>query len=495
MKLINRISIFSLSLLLIGIGSCKKSYLDRKPSDQATFEDVFASTETIKGAVQGLNRMMFEVPSSSQEELFGQKSIDLMSDIMGEDMPLSAQGSGWFLGLYQYVDSRTGSSPGDYPWLYYYRFVNNANEILAHLDAATGPQEDKDFIRAQTLFYRAFAYYNLSIFYQHNYTTVDINEAPCVPIYTIPTREGNGRSSVKDVFSFMINDLKTSIDLFAASSMDRFDKSEINIDVARGLYARIALSKQDWATAENMAHLAREHYGFMVASDIVSGFNEKGNVEWMWGSTMVNEQTTNTQSFLGHMDVGAGGYASLGQQKLVNRILFAKITTTDARKNWWYTAASGVYNRYCQKKFRVKTPGSFATDVPYMRSAEMALIEAEAMASQNKVAAAKILLEDLITTRQPDYVAPSTQVELQKEILLQRRIELWGEGFRFSDIQRQAGLTYLAPGEQGLRRTGTNFVATLIGSAKDFVPNSNMFLFRIPGSEMNTNPNITENNP
>lgn len=496
MKLVNKFSIFSLSLLLIGAESCKKSYLDRKPSDLATFDDVFASTKTIAGAVQGMNRMMYDVPSSSDEEVFGQKSIDLTCDLMGEDMPISARGAGWFLSLYQYVDSRQGGGPGAYPWTYYYQFVNNANEILVHLDAATGTQEDKNFIKAQALFYRAFAYYNLSIFYQHNYASgIDINTALLAPIYTEPTRDGNRRATVKEVFDFMINDIKTSVALFEGSTQDRRDKSEVNIDVAKGLYARIALSMRDWNTAATMAHAARQGYDYMLPKEVIEGFNEKRNTEWIWGSTMVNEQTQNTKSFLGQMDIAAGGYAALGQQKLVNRVLYAKIDANDARKGWWYAAPSGVYNRYSQKKFLQKTPGSFATDVCYMRSAEMGLIEAEALAQQGKVSEGKTVLEELIKNRLATYSAPSVRVDLLKEIWWQRRIELWGEGFRFGDIQRTVGVDYLTTNEQGLHRTGTNFVPTLIGSAKDFDPNSNMFLWRLPSSEINNNPNIPENNP
>lgn len=74
---------------------------------------------------------------------------------------------------------------------------------------------------------------------------------------------------------------------------------------------------------------------------------------------------------------------------------------------------------------------------PYMRSEEMMLTEAEAAYYNGDENAAKTQLKRLIAERNPgqDIDKLSGQALLD-EIKLQRRIELWGEGFNFFDLKR-----------------------------------------------------------
>jgi len=492
MKIHNKIVLFSCSLILLGLGSCKKSYLDRVPTSEAPLSDIFKTTVSSEAALQGLHRLMYDVPSGRQDDQFGQKSIDLYNDLMGDDMPLTDRGSGWFMSMYSYSAPRTTEAPGSYPWVFYFGMINNANQIIVNIDNATGPQEDKDNIKGQALFYRAYAYYNLSLYYQFTYLVDET--ALGLPLYDEPTRVGKGRSTMKETYDFILNDLSASRALLAGSS-SRNDKSAINIDVVNAISARIALSMGKWTDAANYANAARQSYPFMNSRDLLDGFNSINNSEWIWGSKMVDDQTSNVASFLGQMDIASGGYAALGQQKLVSRNLFITIPSNDIRKNWWYAKSEGRYQGFSQKKFRVKVAGTFGTDVSYVRSAEMALIEAEALCMNNDLAGSKAVLSSLITTRQPDYDVDqfTTQTDLFKEIIRQRRIELWGEGFRYSDIKRFAPALYLqrgllSAGDLGLHREGNGGNKTLMGQVTIADPLSPLFVFRIPSSEINLNP-------
>ena len=72
-----------------------------------------------------------------------------------------------------------------------------------------------------------------------------------------------------------------------------------------------------------------------------------------------------------------------------------------------------------------------------MRAAEMYLIEAEARARQGQNLAAQTALFTLVRNRNASYTqSTSTGQTLIDEILFNRRIELWGEGFRFTDLKR-----------------------------------------------------------
>ena len=75
-----------------------------------------------------------------------------------------------------------------------------------------------------------------------------------------------------------------------------------------------------------------------------------------------------------------------------------------------------------------------ASAYPFMRVEEMYFIEAEAAAHLN-ASEGKTLLENFMKSyRDPSYVCNNSDVVF--EVLLQKRIELWGEGTTFYDIKR-----------------------------------------------------------
>lgn len=524
MNVISKFCLFASGIVLLSLSACKKNYLDRKPTDVVPIEDAFKTTIGCKAALEGIHGLLYH---ETDHDEFGQKTFDLANDLMGDDMPVSGQGAGWFVSYINYSNAQTGI---DYLWTYYYNIINNCNALLEHVDDAEGPQEEKDNIKGQTYFYRAFAYFNLSIYYQHTY--FKDKTALGVPVYVEVTQEGKARATLDEVYSVITSDLDKSVSLLDGS-FPRDNKSEINVDVARGLYARVALVMQEWQKAASLAELARQNYPYMSANQLLDGFSDWGNTSWMWASHINEEQTGIYASFLSQMVVSLNGYAALGQQKLINKALYKTIpndATTgdvDIRAKWWFASASSPYVQYSQNKFKAKTAGSFSSDVCYMRAAEMGLIQAEAEAHFN-LPAAKKTLTDLMIIRNPNYDiddaiaarnfkysdnASATVSETNKviaEIWHERRIELWGEGFRFSDLQRCAAidgaktvfedLPPLGGGGplyySGLHReySANQNQSSVYGSAKTFNDvYDSRFLFHIPQSELNYNPNMVDN--
>ena len=76
--------------------------------------------------------------------------------------------------------------------------------------------------------------------------------------------------------------------------------------------------------------------------------------------------------------------------------------------------------------------------VPFIRSSEMVLIEAEANYFLNNEAAAQASLVELNASsgRNPEYTCTKTGEALWNEIMDYRELELWGEGFAWSDYKR-----------------------------------------------------------
>lgn len=421
---------------------------------------------------------------------FGPKSYDIVADLMGNDMVVHSQGYGWFNTDYRYTAqmSAAPSSRSDVMWAFYYQIISNANGILANIDAAAGADEVKNSIKGQALAIRAHCYYNLIQWFQHTYKGNE--SAPGVPIYTAPTTVGAPRGTVQDVYNLIIDDLTNAENLLNGTTREHI--SNINVNTVQAIRARVALTQEDWATAATYANKARQGHTPMSAGQYTQGFSKMtdGNPEWIWGFEVITDQATIYASFYSHMDIAMGGYAALGGQKKITKALYDLIPAGDVRKLVWTAPGSGGGSNpdYNQTKFHAPVPGNWAADYLMIRAAEMYLIEAEALARQggaNETQAISVL-EQLIQARNPAYTAAGlTGTGLINEILLQRRIELWGEGFGIHDIKRlKTGLNRpTGAGNHGLPNYDPITYTLPDGDPK--------FLMRIPQAEIDANINMT----
>jgi hypothetical protein len=236
----------------------------------------------------------------------------------------------------------------------------------------------------------------------------------------------------------------------------------------------------------------------MNTSQYEEGFSKYSNPEWIWGMEINTEQNTIYPSFFSHVDITNFGYAQLGTQKKITKALYDQIADGDVRKAVFQAPGTGnsISPDYNQLKFRVPVKGSWAADYLFMRVSEMYLIEAEAKARTSDEAGAKTLLEALVDARNTgsatynggtynDYVAGLSGTSLVNEILLQRRIELWGEGFGLLDIKRlKIGLNRpTGPGNHGAPS-----LDAIIYTLPDQDPK---FLEKIPQRELNANKSMT----
>ncbi|WP_134091477.1 RagB/SusD family nutrient uptake outer membrane protein [Olivibacter sp. XZL3] len=486
-KIYKRISLVAFAGIFL-VTSCKKEYLETNPTDNVDAETVFETTDGAMVALNGTIRTMYS--SLTNHGNFGQKAYDLVSDLMGEDMVVHSQGYGWFNTDYNYAQA-SNAQPDQRPdrtWYYYYRIINNVNRIIAQVPNATGTQEDKDHIIGQSLALRAHSYYYLVNFF----CKTDLN-SPGVPLYTEPTTEGKGRGTVQEVYNQIFADLTEAERLLAGKS--RVHRSHINLATAQGIHARVALQYGDYNTALQVADQAIANSDaslFTQGQYTAAGFNTLSSAEWLWGLEVNVEQSTIFASFYSHMDnrQATGGYAALGTQKKITKALYDQIPEEDVRKNMFAGSPDAELPIYSQVKFQLRQSGNWASDYLLMRLAEMYLIKAEAAARLGQDGVAIDALQSLVVTRYPSYSASNLGGNaLLQEILLQRKIELWGEGFGLLDIKRLGN---------GLNRPtgpGNHAGANLNGgTANNFNPNlfdlpasTNRWLFAIPQDEINAN--------
>jgi hypothetical protein len=443
--------IFKYKLLLFVLGvlifsSCKKDYLDTFPTTSVSASEATATTKNGYAAINGIHRIMYV--QYDQQGQAGEGSNNIFRDLMGEDIvyPL-ANGSTGLVGFMQWITHRNvNASDLRYVYRYYYRIISNANVLIAGIDNATGPDADKKIIKGQALAYRGWAHFQLVQLWGKRYdATTKPNNQLGVPLLLTNTLEGQPRATVEEVYTQVNKDLDEALTLLAGYTRSgTAAKSNIDINVVRGIKARVALTQQDWDAAATNAVAARTGYALMDTTAYKSGFNNINNQEWIWGSRQIDDHNTFFFSYFAYISANFNSTVLRTQPRAINATLWNAIAATDIRKQMWdRTGATvpvppgGARVPYQNKKFLAQSSSTSVGDVPYMRSAEMYLIEAEAKARQALNGPAQTALFTLNKNRNQSYVlSTNTGQGLIDEIFFNRRIELWGEGFRFLDLKR-----------------------------------------------------------
>ena len=427
--------------------------------------------------------------TGNTHQCFGILAYSLAAEVMGDDMIMGAQGSGWFWydAAYNVKDRYTSSSWRSYDlWNAYYFWIGSANYLLAATEWQSGA--DINYVRGQAYAIRAYSYFMLAQWFARTFE--GHQDDPCVPIYNGTNFEnctGQHRATVAEVYAQIDNDIDEAVRLLYGTTQQFPD--HIGYAVALGLRARIALVEEDWNMAYNSASNAISASGKSVlnVSDFM-GVNDAtaGNV--MWGAQIPADDVGMYASFWAHMMTNY----PYGQRapKQISKWLYNKMSTTDTRRAWWTENNTGVgSDALVQAKFSVKEGTEWEGDYIYMRVEEMYLTAAEAACRLGRTTAAKNNLKAVMNKRDPNYSCNKTGTSLGtltndetgsllEEILIQRRIELWGEDGRIFTIRRL---------RQGFERTTENgWPSQLLLSSRTLNdPESYPWVLTIPLAEFN----------
>ncbi len=512
-----KISILSL-LIALFLCSCGKEYLVTVPTGSTSAATIFETTEGAAMAVNGLNKLMNRQWISSQG-YNGEGTIRLyFGDYPGETMYV-ANLTGWVNTINGEYHANNNDTRDNYAWHYYYMLIGNANSILANIDACTGLETEKEYIKAQALCYRAYAYMNLIQLYAVRWCDSADGAADGVVLRIDTSTDPLPLSTQAQVYKQIYDDLDEAITLFKSSGINRSAAWEMGLDVAYAIYARTAITKQDYAKALEMAGLARASYPLMSVADYKKGFC-KPTSEWIWYLYGTETETLYYYSYFAYVAYNAAASQVRSYPKCINREYFEKIPATDIRKSlfldptgYTYTTSTGkasaalqtYAHTYCTTnfgadfasngtafaymQFKVQTDGQPGIGhLNLFRSSEMLLIEAEAEYFLNHPTNAQNLLVELNKTsgRDPSYACSKTGEDLLKEIKFYRAIELWGEGFNWFDLKR-----WKDPLTRHAHADGGNYIASMAVSYPATGDGSrNEWTWVIPRRETDYNPLI-----
>jgi hypothetical protein len=488
--------------LLFGLASCNKQ-LNTSPSNAVPEDMVLKSVANLTALSEGTWASMMDDFYNGTYGNPGFKTIALVSEAMGNDVALITTKYSYapIYRFTQIVDKT--QSRNNAIWNQLYKIINNNNIIIANVDKATGDATDKKVLKGQALALRAHIYLTIASFYQFSYLKDSL--AKTAPIYTTPTTgttEGNAKATLKDIYALVISDLQEAKGLL--ENHQRTAKYKINKDVVNGLLARVYLNTGKWLAAATAANEVLTNYPLMPPADYSKGFNDINNSEWIWGHPEIPSQSDGSYSFH-FLDVSSS--SSYYYSFMADPFFGELFENGDIRKtlfSWDNNPGREGYLQYKKFKFRSDETG----DLVLMRSAEAYLIKAEGYARENNITEGAAALNALRSTRGASAFDPTgaTASQLIDAILIERRKELWGEGFALADIIRNqlpvvrkpyvdAGgndrlVTITTPGGTTKQVPAKYHTALKFADGTPFVANSPNYIFAIPQAEEQNNPNL-----
>lgn len=446
------------------------------PTNVATSDQLASSakaTEALLWAMPAYTNKyeVFNAGDGSIGYDWGYGSIMHIRDVMTEDFAVVSHNydhySHWERNMYQGEDYVFPQ----FIWNYYWKFVQTSNNMIDALDPENATELQLGYLGAGYAF-RAFQYLDMAQMFEflENDKTNKVNaNGNDVLNLTVPiVKEGmtedearnNPRATREQMAEFILDDLNKAEEYI--THLTATEKTLPHLDVVYGLKARYYMWLGDYANAKDYARKAINAANVTPMTkeqwlSTTKGFNDISC--WMWGSKMQAEDDVvksgilNWTSWMSNEAIY--GYAGAGPSNMINAALYDKMNDTDFRKLAWKAPEGSTLEGkspyinlvqfeklppYASLKFRpaegnaeVSTVGS-ASAYPLMRVEEMYFIEAEA-AAHIAAADGKALLETFMKTyRDSKYVCAAADVVA--EVVLQKRIELWGEGTTFFDVKR-----------------------------------------------------------
>lgn len=426
---------------------------------------------------------------------FSLPAIHLATESMTGDLVISGNtGYDWFSQWGSNIALGSEYAVGVLTWNNYYKWIMSANSVISLIGG-----DDPASLDATSRAYLGFAYAYRAMFYldlvrlyefkENKYTSAPELIGLGVPVVLPQTTEAqaknNPRAKVSDIYDEVIfPDLDLSQSLL--SNYTAPSKYSISLAAVYGLKARAflerataigqagdeALSKEYYEKASEYARKAIntsacEPLTQQQWEDPKTGFNDAtANNSWIWGLALPSESVSNLLCFTAHMST-ENSWSAYGYDvcRAINRNLYNSISDYDFRKHSWLNPDRSVYDYqscredgktyfketlkdYANIKFRpaqgnykeYKTGG--AADHPLMRVEEMYFIEAEAAAHKDLSEGVRLLNEFMNNYRMTDgvrYDCSAKAVSLKgfvNELILQKRIEFWGEGIVMFDMKR-----------------------------------------------------------
>jgi HAMP domain-containing protein len=478
-------NIISFCLGLVMVTSCNKDLLEPIPqtfvADVTAFDTPGRIANQVNSMYQGFKSGTF----------YGGRA-QIAGDIRGEEFLNETTNGVTGYDVWQLNATGTSANFIKNLWSQAYFAINLCNLFIDGMAAkgtsVVGAALSNNYL-GEARFLRAASYLKLLEHYARPYADGN-GSKPGVPLRLVGIKESGSsalaRSTVAEVYTQIIADLDfAEANLPSSYTSAALNTTRAHKNTAIALKTRVFLAMQDYArviaeankiVGQNVAPFsATTGVAHALQANIVNVFRTPYTTTEsilsmpMSATAGDNPGTQNQLGFYWSKSTGNGEF-SLNPSGIIAN---AGWTATDARRGFNGTVSS---KPYLNTKFNAPSP--YTDYAPVIRYSEVLLNLAEALARTNAGVNVKALaLLNAVRQRSDPatILAPLTQADLIAAILLERRIELLGEGFRNFDQMR---LLQTIPAKGGINAKAAS---------------ESGYIWPISADELSLNPLMTDN--
>ncbi|MBL4677395.1 MAG: RagB/SusD family nutrient uptake outer membrane protein [Mucilaginibacter sp.] len=481
-----------------------KSVLDVPPPTQS--EDTYFKTEgEFRTATLGVYATLTDFYSSASASAGGNAMLKSFY-LPGDDLTMSSANN------YEIFKGLT-SSDGDLSYFFRsnYIMIGRANKVLEKIEGAgndvfTTPGL-KDAIKGESLFLRAFAFYQL----WNMFGTAPIVTKTFTTLNELQTPSSQGTQLLDQAITDLTAAATLLPDSWTAGDKGRVTKNSANALLGKALVFRATVNKNaaDYnaaVTAFNKITGATLMANFEDNFDYHEGKenNEESMFEFQAGQALVGSGGMNAWLANDQCDCGAAGayyfmFTTEGNNYMGGGFYFPTekfknvFEDGDPRLQYTFTADKGKVVKYILNN-QLEGGVNSINNYRILRYADVLLLKAEATLQGGGSTADAIGLINQVRTRARNMVAGGTipanfntgesnKTTIMQWIIDERLRELGAEGGRWWDLRRWAigGVITL---------NNAYFSSNLSGQ---IAFDAHYLYFPIPDSEKNNNPNIVQN--
>jgi len=431
-----------LSVVLLAT-SCKK-YLEEVPNNALPTESSITDASTARAAIIGTYDRLQGYYASSYPTL-GTITTDnvIFNGTLSEYLQLDQNA----------IPTDNVITVSAYQGIY--RTINSANSVIAYVPHLNDPQltaTERNKILGEAYFIRALSYFDLG----RGWGGVQLQLQPTSDLSVL---KGIKRSTLDQTYDQVLADLIQAEQLLPedATTRNRAQKS-----AARALRARLHLYRKQWADAENFATQVIGNTKYSLVKPFRTFFTTPFQTAESVLELAYSVNDRNSYWNLWYPSSSGGQFTLKPSDALVAKLNNPAIGGT--RNSLIAGSGSTVYGV-------LYNTTATSTDPSYLiRIAELYLIRAEARAQQNKLADALTDLNAVRARADVSASTASTQASIIQAIEDENAVEFPFEAHRWFDLVRT-------------ERTGS-----VLG-----IGNRNFWLFPIPYSDVQSDPDVTQN--
>lgn len=415
------IYIILVAVMITGAFSSCKKFLEKPPAGQMTEEEALKTEADFMAMINGQYTLI------ANSEMYGGR-LQTVAEFLADEIDGSR-----LQGDYSEIFRRQNSVFGEFRDNFYknaYRVINVSNLLLSKMSlVSTGNQNN---VRGELLLFRAMSHFEMVRYFAQPYGYSPDNSHDGIPLRTEVLIASVQRSTVGEVYTQVIKDLKEAETLLPDTYAGNYKATKW---AAKALLAKVYFQMNDFANAYNYASQVVANTNFVLDG----AYNLRYSPALSKEGILVIQNVTNYYSPGGEL---RGNYRSDLNIPLLNYTnQFYAIATqdpTDVRAAWYSNTLQSGYNvltKYNRDFF----------DLPIVHLTEIKLILAEsgaeiAGANPTALSAAITNLNNILNRA---YGGPSHNLGVNATAGLvistarkERELEMVGEGNRYHEIKR-----------------------------------------------------------